>query len=65
MNCRRMTPGDPYIAAIQKENVDLHFTGVASITSEGVVGDDGVERKCDTIVCATGVNGIFHARLFN
>lgn len=42
------------MAAIQKENVDVHFTGVASITADGVIGDDGVLRKCDTIVCATG-----------
>jgi hypothetical protein len=54
VNCRRMTPGDPYMAAIQQKNVDVHFTGVARITAEGVIGDDGIERKCDTIVCATG-----------
>ena len=40
--------------AIQKGNVDVHFTPVESCTEEGVVGADGVERKVDTIVCATG-----------
>ncbi|KAF2847539.1 hypothetical protein T440DRAFT_481759 [Plenodomus tracheiphilus IPT5] len=39
VGCRRITPGDPYMNTIQKEN--------------GVIGNDGVERV-DTIVCATG-----------
>jgi len=54
IGCRRVTPGDPYMLAIQKENVDVHFTAVASVTEDGVVGEDGQERKVDTIVCATG-----------
>ena len=56
LGCRRITPGDPYMEAIQKENVEVHFTAVESCTEEGVVGGDGVERKVDTIVCATGVS---------
>ena len=42
------------MAAVQRPNVDVHFTAADSITSDGVVGSDGIERKCDTIVCATG-----------
>lgn len=52
--CRRIVPGDPFMGAIQKDNVDVHFTHAAKVTPEGVIGADGVERKCDTIVCATG-----------
>lgn len=40
--------------AIQGDNVDVHFTPVVSVTEDGVIGGDGVERKCDVIVCATG-----------
>ncbi|KAL2862443.1 flavin-containing monooxygenase [Aspergillus lucknowensis] len=54
VGCRRITPGDPYIEAIQKPNVDVHFTGVAKITEDGIIGDDGILRQCDTIICATG-----------
>lgn len=54
IGCRRVTPGDPYMAAIQKENVDVHFTEAAKITEKGVIGGDGVEREVDTIICATG-----------
>ncbi|KAL4971588.1 putative sterigmatocystin biosynthesis monooxygenase stcW [Aspergillus desertorum] len=54
--CRRITPGDPYMQAIQQANVQVHFTGVARCTEDGVVGADGIERKVDTIVCASGFN---------
>jgi cation diffusion facilitator CzcD-associated flavoprotein CzcO len=60
--CRRITPGDPYMEAIQKENIDVHFTPVESCTEEGVVGGDGVERKVDTIVCATGFDVTYKPR---
>lgn len=50
LGCRRITPGDPYMEAIQNENVDVHFTPVESCTEEGVVGGDGIERKVDTVV---------------
>ncbi|KAI9372983.1 putative sterigmatocystin biosynthesis monooxygenase stcW [Aspergillus egyptiacus] len=57
--CRRITPGDPYMQAIQQANVDVHFTGVASCTEDGVVGADGIERKVDTIVCASGFDNTY------
>ena len=37
------------MVAIQEENVDVHFTPVVSCTEDGVVGEDGVERKVDTV----------------
>lgn len=46
--------GDPYMRAIQKPNVDVHFTPVIRITEDGVVGEDGTFKECDTIICATG-----------
>lgn len=62
IGCRRITPGDPYMMAIQEPNVDVHFTGVASCTEDGVVGFDGVERKVDTIICATGFDVSYRPR---
>lgn len=49
-----MTPGDPYMSAIQQENCKVHFTGVEKVTKDGLVGTNGVEVKVKTIVCATG-----------
>jgi cation diffusion facilitator CzcD-associated flavoprotein CzcO len=55
IGCRRITPGDPYMNAIQEENVDVHFTEVVEINETGLVGKDGTQVKdVDTIVCATG-----------
>ncbi|QGI92395.1 hypothetical protein CEK26_005464 [Fusarium fujikuroi] len=52
--CRRITPGDPFMVAIQEPNVDVHFTGISRVDENGVHGDDGTYTACDTIVCATG-----------
>ncbi|RBA13512.1 hypothetical protein FPRO05_02305 [Fusarium proliferatum] len=52
--CRRITPGDPFIHAVQEPNVEVVFKGVAKLTEDGVVDTDGVERKVDAVVCATG-----------
>ncbi|EGU82080.1 hypothetical protein FOXB_07403 [Fusarium oxysporum f. sp. conglutinans Fo5176] len=54
--CRRITPGDPFIEAIQEPNVEVVFKSVTKLTEDGVVDSDGVERKCDVVVCATGFN---------
>lgn len=62
VGCRRVTPGDPYMMAIQEPNVDVHFTQVDKITPDGLIGGDGVERKCDTIVCATGFDVTYRPR---
>ncbi|KAF2444597.1 FAD/NAD(P)-binding domain-containing protein [Karstenula rhodostoma CBS 690.94] len=51
---RRITPGDPYMEAIQKDNVDVNSTPVDEITEKGVIGADGKEREVDTVICATG-----------
>ncbi|KAH8705823.1 hypothetical protein BGW36DRAFT_18418 [Talaromyces proteolyticus] len=60
VGCRRVTPGDPYMKAIQEPNVDVHFTGVRGLLEMGVVGEDGIERKVDTVICATGYDVSYH-----
>lgn len=60
VGCRRVTPGDPYMKAIQEPNVDVHFTGVKRLSEDGVLGDDGIERKVDTVICATGFDLSYH-----
>ncbi|RFU33288.1 hypothetical protein B7463_g3052, partial [Scytalidium lignicola] len=55
VGCRRITPGDPYMIAIQQPNVDVHFEEVVEITGQTIIGKMGTERTIDTIVCATAV----------
>ncbi|KAF7531247.1 hypothetical protein G7054_g9044 [Neopestalotiopsis clavispora] len=62
VGCRRITPGDPYMAAIGKENIDVHFTAAGRITEDGVIGSDGIERKADTIILATGFDVSYRPR---
>ncbi|KAK0363158.1 hypothetical protein LTR91_023303 [Friedmanniomyces endolithicus] len=62
IGCRRITPGDPYMAAIQTDNVDVHFTPVVRCTEDSVVGEDGTECKVDTVICATGFDVSYKPR---
>jgi cation diffusion facilitator CzcD-associated flavoprotein CzcO len=62
LGCRRITPGDPYMKAIQEPNVDVHFTAVNEITKDGLIGADGKGRKVDTIICATGFDVSYRPR---
>jgi cation diffusion facilitator CzcD-associated flavoprotein CzcO len=59
VGCRRITPGDAYMRAIQEPNVQVHFTEVVEITETGLKGKNGVEVMTDTIVCATGFDTSF------
>ena len=52
--CRRLTPGNPYMRAIQEHNVTLHRCAVSQVTPNSVIGSDGTEVEVDTIICATG-----------
>lgn len=57
-----MTDDNYFSRAIQKENVDVHFTAVDKITPNGVTGSDGQTREVDTIVCATGFDVSYRPR---
>ena len=52
--CRRVTPGDPFIEAVQQPNAEVVFKSVIRLTEDGAVDSDGIERKFDAIICATG-----------
>jgi cation diffusion facilitator CzcD-associated flavoprotein CzcO len=60
VGCRRITPGDPYLNAIQQPNVKVVFEEAVRITESSVDGKDGTEvTDVDTIVCATGFDTSF------
>lgn len=52
--CKRILISDDYYPALIKPNVEVLRQGVKEITPTGVIGEDGVERACDVIICATG-----------
>lgn len=54
VGCRRLTPGDPFMKAVQERNVTLHKAAVTKVTPHTVIDSNGDEAEVDTIVCATG-----------
>ncbi|KAI1630493.1 flavin-binding monooxygenase-like protein [Exophiala viscosa] len=60
--CRRLTPGNPYMKAIQESNVNLHRCAVTKVTPNSVIGSDGTEVEVDTIICATGFDVSYKPR---
>ncbi|KAK7430518.1 hypothetical protein QQZ08_003037 [Neonectria magnoliae] len=58
VGCRRLTPGDGYLEALQASNVALEFAAIEKITDKGVVTANGLE-EVDIVVCATGFDVSF------
>ena len=54
VGCRRLTPGDPYMKAIQASNVKLHKAAITKVDGNRVIDADGNACEVDTIICATG-----------
>ena len=57
--CRRISPGDGYLEALVKENVQPVFSGITKVVPEGIVTEDGATHKMDILVCATGFQVAF------
>lgn len=57
--CRRISPGDGYLEALVQPNVETIFGGIKKVTADGIVTEDGIEHKCDILVCATGFQVAF------
>jgi len=57
--CRRISPGDGYLEALVKDNVETVFGGIREITPRGIISEDGTEHEFDILVCATGFNVAF------
>lgn len=52
--CRRLTPGDGYLEALQEPNARLVDDPIAEITHAGIRTEAGVETAYDIIIAATG-----------
>lgn len=62
LGCRRLTPGQPYLNAVQKPNVHVERTPITRITALGIETADSTVHAFDAIVCATGFSSSFSAR---
>lgn len=58
LGCRRLTPGDGYLEALQEPNVTMEMSPIQKITDKGIVSAASTE-EFDIIVCATGFDVSF------
>ena len=54
LGCRRITPGEGYLEAFTRDNVQLTNSKITSIDATGLNTEDGLHHEVDVIVCATG-----------
>lgn len=54
VGCRRLTPGNPFMRAVQENNVKLHKAAVARVEGNKIIGTNGDVVEADTLICATG-----------
>ncbi|RAL03178.1 flavin-containing monooxygenase [Aspergillus ibericus CBS 121593] len=55
VGCKRVVPsGFKYLKTLKKDNVDVVYGGVTSVTPSGCISDDGQQHEGDIIICATG-----------
>ncbi|KAM6536122.1 hypothetical protein FALCPG4_005640 [Fusarium falciforme] len=59
LGCRRLSPGNEYMEAFTKGNVQLVKSSVTGFTKNGLLDDQGNEHKVDVIICATGFDTTF------
>jgi cation diffusion facilitator CzcD-associated flavoprotein CzcO len=54
MGCKRVLGSDNWYPAICADNVDVVTGGVREVTAGGIVDEQGVEHRVDTIIFGTG-----------
>ena len=54
IGCTRILAHDDWYPALQRDNVDVVTTGIREIVADGIVTDDGVHHRVDTIIFGTG-----------
>ncbi|RKK26698.1 hypothetical protein BFJ66_g16521 [Fusarium oxysporum f. sp. cepae] len=54
VGCRRLTPGDGYLEALIKPNVDCCFSEITSVNENGIWTENGAHHEVDVLICATG-----------
>lgn len=54
--CRRISPGDGYLEALQEPNCRPNWSPIKRVTASGIETADGKTEEFDLIVCATGFN---------
>jgi cation diffusion facilitator CzcD-associated flavoprotein CzcO len=62
VGCRRLSPGEPYLEALQQPNVSPVFDSIDHVTADGIITSNGTLHPADVIIAATGFNTSFCPR---
>lgn len=62
IGCRRFTPGDHYLHALQQDNVEMVTDHITLVTESGVCDATSTIRDVDAIICATGFETSYEPR---
>lgn len=62
IGCRRFTPGDHYLNALQQDNVSMISDAIVQITENGIKDVTGAVHEVDAIICATGFDASYEPR---
>jgi cation diffusion facilitator CzcD-associated flavoprotein CzcO len=52
--CKRILLSNDYLPSLTRENVDVITDGIAEVTEDGVIDQNGQKRKVDAIIFGTG-----------
>ncbi|KAL3455502.1 hypothetical protein BJX64DRAFT_294964 [Aspergillus heterothallicus] len=63
LGCRRITPGLPYLKAVQEPNVQIVRSPIERISEHAIHTVDGNAHEIDVLICATGFDTSFRPRL--
>lgn len=63
VGCRRFTPGDHYLNALQQKNVSVISDRIVRLMEQGIADDTSTITEVDVIVCATGFDTSFEPRI--
>lgn len=62
VGCRRPTPGNGFLEALNGDNVHVYTSVMREITPKGFIDADGNEVEVDIIICATGFDTSWRPR---
>ncbi|WWD18691.1 hypothetical protein CI109_103145 [Kwoniella shandongensis] len=62
VGCRRPTPGNGYLEALNEPNVQVYTEMFQRVTEKGFIDHQGNEVEVDVFVCATGFDTSFRPR---
>ncbi len=54
LGCKRVLLSNNYYPALARDNVEVVTSGIGHFTADGVVDQNGVERKVDAVILGTG-----------